>query len=206
MRRRNDSRSDRLLDQGTHIPALPVAIERRDPADRRGPRARRRLRLLAWILVWSAAAAGIAASVGAHLIWNRTASIPRGLYWVHWGPVRMLRREELVVFPVPLAIRRIVRERGYLPPGAMLLKPVAALPGDSVCTERGPFEINGRVLGWPADRDTMGRSLPRFVVCGRVPVGAVYVAAKHPRSLDSRAFGPIGVETIQGKATPLWTL
>src|SRR5689334_18334842 len=92
----------------------------------------RRARWLAGVVAIATAAAGLAAEVGSHLIWNRTESLPRGLYWLHRG--RQPRAPgELVAFPIPGSVRALVHERGYLPEDALIVKPVVAGPGDRVC-------------------------------------------------------------------------
>src|ERR1019366_5182820 len=85
-------------------------------------------------------ASTLACLVGAHLLWNWTPSLPLGLYWVSALPSGGSGRVKvgaLVAFPVPGRVRALVLERRYLPPGALLVKPVVAMRPDRVCTDGG---------------------------------------------------------------------
>src|SRR5580693_4020862 len=85
----------------------------------------------------TAFACALACIVGAHLLWNWTASLPLGLYWLSPERRGEVKVGALVAFPVPAHVRALVRERKYLPPGALLVKPVVATAADRVCTEGG---------------------------------------------------------------------
>lgn len=148
------------------------------------------------------AAAGLVAS---HCLWNVTPSLPRGLYWVSRGSPDAIVHSALVAFPVPAAVRALVDERHYLPPRAVLVKPVVAVEGDRVCTRGGTLTVNGAPLGAIATRDNAGRPLPHPDVCGEVPRGLLYVASPYARSFDSRTFGPIPAVDVRGTVTPVWT-
>jgi conjugative transfer signal peptidase TraF len=165
---------------------------------------RRRPMLTSLVLLGvSAATSSLACLLASHLVWNRTASLPRGLYWV--ARETSWQRGDLVVFPVPPAMRPLVHERGYLPDGYVLLKPVVAVAGDRVCTTGDVAFVNDAPIGSLLPTDSDGRPLPHDDLCGAVPPHHLYVASHHPRSFDSRAFGPVDAATIRGKATPLWT-
>lgn len=163
-----------------------------------------------WRLVLVAAvAAGLSTGgaewLGRHLLLNRTDSLPHGLYWL--GPVRPggPRPGDVVALPVPAAVRDVVRERGYLPPRGVLMKPVAARTGDVVCLRDGSVRINGRIFSRLRLEDSAGRPLPRLGFCGPVPEGHVFLATPDARSFDSRYFGPVSLEELAGAATALWT-
>jgi len=180
----------------------PLAEERRgrrgDPGGRASP-ARTVLGLLAACALTTA----LACIVASHLIWNRTPSLPLGVYVRSPG----VRVEEgvLVALRVPGAVRLLVHERRYLPDGSLLIKPVAAVAGDHVCVHRGMLYINGEPFGAILTRDSEGRELPVYQGCGVLPEGQVFLASHHPRSFDSRSFGPVDVHALQGTVTPLWT-
>jgi conjugative transfer signal peptidase TraF len=148
-------------------------------------------------------ASALACLAGAHLLWNWTPSLPLGLYWVSGcGRVKV---GALVAFPVPAHVRQLVLERRYLPPGALLVKPVVATSADFVCTEGGTLTVNGAPLGAIATEDTRGRPLPHDARCGPLPEGEVFVASHFPTSFDSRTFGPVPRADLRGTVTPLWT-
>jgi conjugative transfer signal peptidase TraF len=150
-------------------------------------------------------ASALACLAGAHLLWNWTPSLPLGLYWVSPGGSGHVKVGALVAFPVPAHVRALVLERRYLPPGALLVKPVVATAADRVCTEGGTLAVNGAPLGAIATEDTQGRPLPHDERCGRLPEGDVFVASHFATSFDSRTFGPVRLADIRGTVTPLWT-
>jgi conjugative transfer signal peptidase TraF len=153
----------------------------------------------------AAVASALACLAGAHLLWNWTPSLPLGLYWVSPRTSGPLPVGALVAFPVPPHVVRLVTERRYLPPGALLVKPVVATSRDDVCTDGGELTVNGTALGAIATEDTLGRPLPHDARCGPLPDGDVFVASHFPTSFDSRTFGPIPLSAIRGTVTPLWT-
>ena len=141
--------------------------------------------------------------VANHLIVNCTRSLPLGLYWISRGTGP--GRGDLVAVPVPASVRTLVRERRYLPEGALLLKRVVAWPGDRVCTEGGVFSINDAPFGALESHDSAGRSLPQLTFCGMVADGELYLASRAPHSFDSRVFGPVFATDVRGTVTPVWT-
>lgn len=151
----------------------------------------------------TALATALACLLASRLIVNRTPSLPLGLYWLSHGGAPA--RGTLVAFPVPADVRDLVRERGYLPPGAFLVKPVVAMPGDRVCTEGRVLTVNREVIGTILLSDSAGRPLPHHEGCGPLPEGRLFVASPYEKSFDSRTFGPIAASDVRGKVTPLWT-
>jgi conjugative transfer signal peptidase TraF len=132
--------------------------------------------------------------------------MPLGLYWL--SRAASPARGDLVAFPIPANVADLVRARNYLPARAMLLKPVVATVGDRVCTADGTFSVNGQPFangGRIATEDSAGRPLPHYEGCGAVPEGLLYVASDHPRSFDSRTFGPIRTSDVRGTVSALWT-
>src|ERR1035438_4136847 len=100
----------------------------------------------------TACVCALACLAGSHLLWNWTPSLPLGLYWV--SPRGEAKVGALVAFPVPPSVRALVRERQYLPPGALLVKPIVAAPADDVCTDKGTLTVHGAPLGAIATEDT----------------------------------------------------
>lgn len=163
--------------------------------------------LSGWLLGLGGAtgfASALACLLASHLLWNRTPSLPLGLYWLS-RDAREPSPGTLVAFPVPVAVRDLVRARRYLPPRAWLVKPVVARAGDRVCTEGATLTVNGRPMGVIRTEDTAGRPLPHDTACGPVPAGWLYVASHYAQSFDSRTFGPIRTRDLRGTVTPLWT-
>ncbi|MGD0679046.1 MAG: S26 family signal peptidase [Polyangiaceae bacterium] len=174
--------------------------------NRRAMSVRDLARLLLRLLGATAFASACACLLASHLIWNWTPSLPLGLYWLSRGPQAPTALSgALIAFPVPADVRDLVRERRYLPPGALLVKRVVATPGDRVCTGGGTLTVNGQSLGAIRTEDTAGRPLPHDEGCGPLPEGSVYVASHYAKSFDSRTFGPVRTSDIRGTVTPLWT-
>lgn len=138
------------------------------------------------------------------LIWNASASVPAGLYWLR--PPSDLSVGDLVVVTAPVALADFLSQRGYLPAGMPLLKHVAALPGQEVCRGGLGIIVDGVVLGTALAADRSGRPLPVWQGCRRVQAGDIFLMNPDvPNSFDGRYFGPISVRSILGCAIPIWT-
>ncbi|MFT0549155.1 conjugative transfer signal peptidase TraF [Allopusillimonas ginsengisoli] len=138
---------------------------------------------------------------------NFTESAPTGLWRV--SDTATGQRGELVeVCPPQQPVVQIMGDRGYLEPGGCpgdvipLLKPIAAVAGDTVTLTQGqPAAVNGRVLpntiampavpAWPDGVYT--------VATGQVWLFSTYSAG----SFDSRYFGPVPVANVRGRAVAL---
>lgn len=156
------------------------------------------------------AATGIAAIIASvpvkpvALVWNASASVPVGLYriapagTVHLGMIAAMR-------PAP-DMARLMMDRGYLGFGALLLKPVAATAGQTVCRAGFAITIDGQPVATALRADRIGRPLPGWSGCHILPRGTVFLLARDvPASFDGRYFGPVAVARIVGRAIPVWT-
>lgn len=170
---------------------------------------RRTFALAAWTL---AGALGVAAGA-AHLVGvrvNLTESAPAGLWLVDRAPPAVVSRGLVVsVCPPEQPIVRAMHELGRLQSGSCpvgtipLLKPVAAIPGDTVTIRAGALAlVNGQET-----RNTLPRAgLPSWPP-GTYHVGAgeVWLFSGYSGvSFDSRYFGPVPTAAIRGAARPLW--
>jgi len=136
------------------------------------------------------------------LIWNATASVPIGLYRI--GPRAPLRVGDLVLALHPPQAAAVLRNS--LPPGVPLLKRVAATAGSTVCRVGPDVILDGRMVARAMPADSLGRPLPAWSGCRRLPPGEVFLLNHTvPASLDGRYFGGTPVDAILGKAVPLWT-
>ena len=154
------------------------------------------------------ALAGLAAPVVApprlRLIWNVSASVPLGLYRIE--PAAHLRVGDLAALRPPPALGRFLAARRYVEANALLLKPVAAVPGATVCREANLITIDGAPRAAALGEDRSGRPLPSWSGCRRLEPGELFLLA--PASLDSfdsRYFGPVRTSHVVGRAVPLWT-
>jgi conjugative transfer signal peptidase TraF len=154
--------------------------------------------------VVAAVLATLAMSASRVLVWNTTASVPTGLYWIRAKPHRYVG--ERVAIDPPPALRRILAERRYLPTGVPLLKRIAAVRGQRVCRFRHGVTIDGSFAGVARSRDRLGRPLPVWAGCRTLRVGELFVMnLAAPDSFDGRYFGPLRFDTVIGRATPVWT-
>jgi conjugative transfer signal peptidase TraF len=162
-------------------------------------RAPRRTRALQFVAAVHAAGLPLLALAQAHrnlLLFNRTPSEPLGLYVR--APRAPVRVGSLVAFPAPAAAFPYAdRREGFLHE-TPILKAVAALAGDHVCTLGGVLTINGVRRATIASRDRQGVLLPHWTGCRRLAAGEAFVFSNRvPNSFDSRYFGPVAVASAQ---------
>jgi conjugative transfer signal peptidase TraF len=139
-----------------------------------------------------------------HLVWNASPSIPTGLYAIR-GKASLHVGERIAVEPPP-ELRRLMRERGYLPDRMPLLKRVAAVSGQRVCRFAHGVTIDGELVGVARARDRAGRPLPAWFGCRRLRTGELFAMnPAAPDSFDGRYFGTLKIETVIGRAMPVWT-
>jgi conjugative transfer signal peptidase TraF len=164
------------------------------------------IRRRTWIaaMVVAATLATLALPVSRVLVWNTTASIPTGLYWILDKPHRYVG-ERIAIEPPP-QLRRLLAERGYLPTNVPLLKRVAALSGQTVCRINARITIDGQLVGKARLTDRQGRALPSWSGCRRLRHGDIFVMNRAaPDSFDGRYFGVLHQRDVIGRATPIWT-
>jgi len=145
------------------------------------------------------------------LRFNFSPSLPIGLYVTTTDG-----RANLVEFCPAEPFAALAIMRGYRDPGtcrdgaAPLLKPVVASAGDVVELSARGVSVNGVLLPntAPLSKDTRDRPLEPWPF-GRYIVDpeTVWVASSyHPRSFDSRYFGPLSTAAIRDRLKPLLTL
>lgn len=154
------------------------------------------------------AVVALTATIGARpmprLVWNVSESVPIGLYAVR--SASGFAAGDLVVAYPPEELAAFLAERSYLPPGIPLIKRVLAVAGQTVCRNDLLVTVDGRPMGAASHRDRKGRLLPVWQGCRVVAAGEVFLMNRDaPDSLDGRYFGPLPVDTIAGRAEPLWT-
>jgi conjugative transfer signal peptidase TraF len=173
-----------------------------------------RLRSFALPLLWLGAALLVAAVVAYAfgVRFTLTPSVPRGFYVQTDDSVDI---DRLVTFCPPQDVAAYALERGYLHrgncPGGVepLGKYVLAAEGDTVTLTEGGMMVNGRAVPNSAvyTQDMVGRELPHYGF-GEHVVGEdslFLFSGHHPRSFDSRYFGPVPMSSVRGVLRPLWT-
>ena len=155
-------------------------------------------------LIVLAAAATVVIQPNPLLIWNATASVPIGLYAIE--AAGRLHVTELVAVDPPPDVAGFLAARGYLPRGVPMLKHILALPGQTVCRSGRSVSVDGTAMGDALDHDSLGRPLPVWQGCQRIPAGSIFLMNRESaHSFDGRYFGLVPASTIIGRAVPLWT-
>lgn len=137
------------------------------------------------------------------LLWNPSPSVPVGFYIL--TPIDTLEVGALVAVRPPGALQTWLVDNRYVGRDTPLLKRIAALPGAEVCREGSTIQIDGEAVAEAFERDRLDRPLPFWTGCRVLADGEVFfLNADVQASLDGRYFGPLGADTIIGRATPLW--
>jgi type IV secretory pathway protease TraF len=127
---------------------------------------------------------------------NETISMQKGLY-VRTGGVGDLKHGDIIAMPMNQNAKDYLGDQLGYPADTMLLKRVAALPGETVCREAGTVTVPGRVVH--ADRrDRKGGLLPFWVGCHTLLPTEVFLLGDHLSSFDSRYFGPVLKRDLSG--------
>jgi conjugative transfer signal peptidase TraF len=137
------------------------------------------------------------------LLWNASASVPRGLYLLR--SARPLHVGELVTVQPPSQLARFMAARRYLPLGVPLLKYIKALPGQIVCRHLLSISIDGDPVAVARERDSRTRALPAWQGCRTLRAGEVFLLNRAASdSFDGRYFGVLSTSTITARAQSLW--
>ena len=137
-----------------------------------------------------------------YLLWNGSPSVPVGLYKL---VSRAPKVGELAVIHLSGPVQAVATERGYLTARVLLIKPVAAGPGDVVCRHAAVVTVNAHAVAWAQNADALGRQLAPWSGCITLTAGQVFVLSTAPDSFDSRYFGPIGGGHVLGVGQAIWT-
>lgn len=164
---------------------------------------RNRIRIAAIALLASGLAATLVWPPRPLLVWNASASSPVGLYRV--SPADDVARGDIVVAWAPPAARAMAAQRHYLPGNVPLVKHVAAVTGDWVCTEGDMIFVNDDLVARRLRRDPSGRPLPWWAGCRALVQGETFLLMPAgPTSFDGRYFGITQASDIVGKARLIW--
>ena len=182
-------------------------------------------RLFRWGII--ALVCVVVATVASQVRINHTGSLPYVVYRTKAGRTTSghpsgLERGETVMFCLPDPAARLALRRGYAkrakhfshctPPHTPYGKHVLALPGDTVLVTPAALMVNGEAVphSATAQLDSNYRPLPsvlgtRDSAMVVVPLEHYWLhAGHHPRSFDSRYYGPVPRELIQMRITPLF--
>lgn len=164
----------------------------------------KKLLLLCAAIGIAAAAAPAAWRAPIRIAYNASASAPLG-----WYEVRVVTSPQVgayVLVMLPNDASALAAKRGYLPAGLPILKQVAAVAGQHVCTRSDAILIDGAMSVDVLHSDRIGRPLPAWRQCRSLVEGELFLLnASNAASFDSRYFGPVSVSAVRGQAIPLWT-
>lgn len=146
--------------------------------------------------------------------YNETESLPTGVWQITAVPPASLHHGDIVHFCPPNTPALIeAKQRGYLRGGPCggdlepMFKPIIGLPGDSVQLGVDGVSVNGTTVAnsTPLLVDGRGEPMPTLQGTFRVVDGTAWVVSSYtPYSFDSRYFGPIALDSINGTARPVW--
>ena len=134
------------------------------------------------------------------LIWNRTGSVPEGLYWLSDEP---FTKGGWVVVSARSAEAQWAELHGFVGKDWPLLKRVAGVPGDEICRDGVTILINGMPAGAALLETGDGVVLPSWSGCRRVAEYEIFLMNAHPNSLDGRYFGITSARDVEGSAIVL---
>jgi conjugative transfer signal peptidase TraF len=154
---------------------------------------------------------------GYSLAVNTSVSMPRGLYVL--APVDAPQRGDVVSACISnLEAAKVYRERDYIGPSERcaagmppVMKPIVAVPGDTVeVTAMGTW-VNGQLLPKSRvfDTDSDGRPIEHLPLGWKktLAAGEFFILANIiERSLDSRYYGPVLRADIHGRVRPIFTI
>lgn len=167
---------------------------------------RRRRRQLAIAALIGCIAAPLAASMlwkpPVLLVWNASASAPIGLYRLRADSA--VGRGDMVVAWTPEPARALAARRHYLPANVPLVKRVAAVAGDQICSAGSALLINGRPAATRQRSDAAGRPMPWWSGCRRLRNHEYFLLMDHASSFDGRYFGGTRGSDVIGRAELMW--
>lgn len=173
-----------------------------DAPDQR-QRRRRRVRFALAIAGMATLGVTVIAPPAPRLVWNVSASAPRGLYLV--APGAPIAPGDFVVARVPDRYRALAAGRRYVPANVPLVKRVAAVPGDRVCAQGAAILVNGAPRAVRRSFDGRGRQMPFWSGCRTLHLQEyLLLMSEAPDSFDGRYFGITRAEDVIGRASLLW--
>ena len=142
------------------------------------------------------------------LVYNTTASIPKGVYLTKRVAPSNLAVGDIACFAYEAPAW--AKSREYFLEGRRLCKVVFGLAGQKVFKEGGDIWVGSKEqppVAKLAAKDSQGRDLPQdALTTGTVPVGHVLMLAPdYPNSFDSRYLGYIPEHRLTTRAWPLLT-
>jgi type IV secretory pathway protease TraF len=141
----------------------------------------------------------LAIYLGTQMVLTLTPSLPVGLYWRLGLPTTLVRGITVELTPPDRLFT--VLPQATRPRVTTMLKQVGAVEGEEVCWNEGAMIAAGQTwTRYPTHLLAAG-----LVGCRTLEPDEVVLVGEHPRSCDSRDFGPVHRGHILGAVIPLWT-
>ena len=135
------------------------------------------------------------------LVWNRTDSAPRGLYWVKDADIAV--GDWVVLSPESRPVLWIA-DHGFIGPDWPVIKRVAALKDAQICRQQETVSIDGKLVAIAKNMTAAGIELPVWQGCGTLGGDEVFLLGEHENSLDGRYFGAVHRRDLDGRAELVW--
>ncbi len=170
----------------------------RAPKPAHQPTMRRHLLLVAALI--GVVGALLCQGADPQIIHNASPSAPVGFYWrVRHSPAI----GDFVTVQAARVAPDYARLRNFADPSDRFIKRVAAVGGDSVCARGNAVTIRETTSLPRAMRDRQGRTLPLWSGCRMLRPDEVFLAGDTPDSFDSRYWGPVPTQVVDGVWTPI---
>lgn len=136
----------------------------------------------------------IADRAPAAVLVNESPSLPMGIYIRAFGTAP--EPGSVVTVPQPASVRAYLAHLG-MPDDVRLIKRVAATAGDPICAVDDHMVLPDRIVR-VRRKDRQGVPLPAWVGCRRLGPGELFLLGDTPSSFDSRYFGPVRDDQVEG--------
>jgi conjugative transfer signal peptidase TraF len=128
------------------------------------------------------------------VLFNASPSVPTGLYVRSDAP---LREGAFVTVRAADVARDYAALRHFTDTGDRFIKRVAARAGARVCGDGDSVSVGAETL-MRATHDSAGRALPTWEGCHVLHAGEMFLMGETPDSFDSRYFGIVREDAIEG--------
>ena len=129
--------------------------------------------------------------------------MPRGFYLVI--PSATIKHNDIVEFTPPQHIIDFVKNLHWLPQSNSLIKYVFAVSGDHVCVRDNAVWVNYKLIGKVYAEYESKKPLPQTKICSKLKNNEyLLLSTKQERSFDGRYFGMTTIDSIKGKAIPIF--
>ncbi|MGE0830650.1 MAG: S26 family signal peptidase [Hyphomonadaceae bacterium] len=153
-----------------------------------------------WLLAAAFGGALLFVQAPALVIYNGSQSVPTGFYLRSQDPITM---GAFVTLRAADASAAYAHERGFDGAEDRFIKRVAAGAGARICASGDTVILgDGRELT-RLERDAAGRRLPAWSGCRTLGADEVFLLGDTPDSFDSRYWGPVRRDRIDGVWRPL---